>query len=52
MLRIESEIVYGKRIYAFKTKEEFLKYIENERRILVALNAEKLNKNIVLFNWF
>ncbi|NER13243.1 WecB/TagA/CpsF family glycosyltransferase [Leptobacterium flavescens] len=34
-----------KRTYAFKSKEDFLNAIENEKKILVALNAEKLNKS-------
>lgn len=39
-----SEKINNKRIYAFESKDQFLDYIDKEKRILIALNAEKLNK--------
>ena len=44
MQEVKSEIINSKKIHAFKSKEEFLEYIRNERKILIALNAEKLTK--------
>lgn len=38
------ELINGKRIYYFSTKDQFLNYIKNKKQILIALNAEKLNK--------
>lgn len=43
-MSIESTIINGKKIYAFKSREEFLDFIDNKNKILIALNAEKLNK--------
>jgi len=41
---IKSQLVNGKRIYAFGSKDDFLSYISDKKKILIALNAEKLNK--------
>src|SRR5690606_5721604 len=41
---IASAVINKKRIFAFKSKNDFLKYINGKIKILVALNAEKLNK--------
>ena len=38
-----SRFINNKRIYAFKSKNDFLNYIKGKKNILVALNAEKLN---------
>lgn len=38
------EFINGKRIFAFNNKEQFLDYIDDKKQILIALNAEKLNK--------
>lgn len=43
-MKIESEFINGNKIYAFKSKAEFLDHIKNETKILIALNAEKLSK--------
>lgn len=45
MQEIKCQVINSKRIHAFKSKEEFLGYINNQNRILIALNAEKLIKN-------
>lgn len=37
--------INNKTVYGFNSKEEFLDYIAEEKKILIALNAEKLNKN-------
>ncbi|MDH3698490.1 MAG: WecB/TagA/CpsF family glycosyltransferase [Flavobacteriaceae bacterium] len=42
---MDHAFINGKRIYAFKSKEEFLEYLTERTGILVALNAEKLNKS-------
>ncbi|MCR9226409.1 MAG: WecB/TagA/CpsF family glycosyltransferase [Flavobacteriaceae bacterium] len=34
----------GKRIYPFESKDQFLKFLKGKKQILIALNAEKLNK--------
>lgn len=39
-----SEKINNKRIYAFSSKDQFLDYIDEKKRILIALNAEKLNR--------
>ncbi|MEH6704806.1 MAG: WecB/TagA/CpsF family glycosyltransferase [Galbibacter orientalis] len=41
---IKSALIRGKKIYAFTSKNQFLNYIGDKNKILVALNAEKLNK--------
>ncbi|MEQ5791010.1 WecB/TagA/CpsF family glycosyltransferase [Muricauda sp. NFXS6] len=41
---IKSQLVNGKRIYAFGSKDDFLSYISDKKKILIAINAEKLNK--------
>jgi len=41
---MKSKIINGYNIFAFKSKEEFLNLIKNEKKILVAMNAEKLLK--------
>ncbi len=40
-----NRFINNKRAYAFQSKDEFLDYIKDEKKILVALNAEKLNIN-------
>jgi len=40
----KGHLINGKRIYAFSSKDEFLNYINDKKKILIALNAEKLNK--------
>lgn len=45
MKNIESRIINNKRTFAFRSKELFLEFIKNKKKILIALNAEKLNKN-------
>lgn len=37
--------INGKLIFAFNSKDEFLNFISNRKSILIALNAEKLNKS-------
>lgn len=41
----EYEFINGKRVFAFRSKEQLLKYLNDKTGILVALNAEKLNKS-------
>lgn len=41
---IKSCILNNKKIYAFLSKEQFLDFVQNRSDILIALNAEKLNK--------
>tara|TARA_R110000744_G_scaffold131138_1_gene239151 strand:- start:1257 stop:1961 length:705 start_codon:yes stop_codon:yes gene_type:complete len=41
---IKSQVINSKKIHAFKSKDEFLGYIKNQKKILIALNAEKLIK--------
>ncbi|WP_222982688.1 WecB/TagA/CpsF family glycosyltransferase [Flagellimonas meishanensis] len=43
-MQIESCPINGKRVFAFTSKKQFLEYINDQKKILVALNAEKLNK--------
>lgn len=43
-LVMQSEIINGNKINAFKSKEEFLDQIKNEKKILIAMNAEKILK--------
>ncbi|MBD0850587.1 WecB/TagA/CpsF family glycosyltransferase [Maribacter arenosus] len=45
MTQIESESINKKRVFAFKSKEQFLAYINLKKGLLIALNAEKLNKS-------
>jgi len=42
---IKCEVVNSKTIHAFKSKKEFLGFIRNQKKILIALNAEKLIKD-------
>lgn len=44
MQEIKSQVINSKKIHAFKSKDEFLGYIKNQKKILIALNAEKLIK--------
>lgn len=44
-MTIPYSYISAKRVYAFRSKEEFLDYLEGRSAILVALNAEKLNKS-------
>jgi len=41
---MNSQIINNYKINAFESKEEFLNYIENVKKILVAMNAEKILK--------
>jgi len=41
---MQSTIINNLKVHAFSNKEEFLDYIENEKKILVAVNAEKILK--------
>ncbi len=41
---IESKIINNYKINAFKSKEDFLKQIKDEKKILIAMNAEKILK--------
>ena len=43
-MEIKSKVINNKRVYAFSSKNEFLSYLENKKKIVIALNAEKLNK--------
>lgn len=40
-----SLLINNKRVYGFESKLDFLDFVENKKQILVALNAEKLDKN-------
>ncbi|UII81562.1 WecB/TagA/CpsF family glycosyltransferase [Flagellimonas sp. CMM7] len=40
---IESRLLNNKRTYAFISKNQFLEFIQDKKKILIALNAEKLN---------
>lgn len=40
-----SKYINGKRIYAFRSKDEFLNFLTGKNGILIALNAEKLTKS-------
>ena len=42
-MTIQTNHINGKRIYAFQSKADFLAYIGDKHKILIALNAEKLN---------
>lgn len=44
-MKINSRYINGKRVHAFKSKDQFLNFIDGTKVILVALNAEKLNKS-------
>ena len=41
---MQSKIINKNRIYTFKSKTEFLVEIKNEKKILIAMNAEKILK--------
>ena len=41
---MESRLINKNRIYAFKGKDDFLDYIRDEKKILIAINAEKILK--------
>jgi len=41
---MQSKIINNLKVHAFSNKEEFLDHIENEKKILVAVNAEKILK--------
>ena len=41
---MQSKIINGNKINAFKSKDEFLDQLKNEKKILVAMNAEKILK--------
>ena len=43
-MKIKSAHINNKKVYAFQSKQELLNYIDNNNKILIALNAEKLNK--------
>jgi len=43
-MKIQSASINNKKVYAFQSKQELLKFIEKTDKILIALNAEKLNK--------
>ncbi|MDG3581303.1 WecB/TagA/CpsF family glycosyltransferase [Galbibacter pacificus] len=43
-MEVISKDINNKRIYAFKSKDVFLHFIKDKKSILIALNAEKLNK--------
>ncbi|MGK2860475.1 MAG: WecB/TagA/CpsF family glycosyltransferase [Chitinophagaceae bacterium] len=40
-----SKYINGKKIYAFRSKDEFLNFLTGKNGILIALNAEKLTKS-------
>ncbi len=40
-----TKYINGKKIYAFRSKEEFLNFLAAKKGILIALNAEKLTKS-------
>ncbi|NNE03757.1 MAG: WecB/TagA/CpsF family glycosyltransferase [Eudoraea sp.] len=42
---MKQAIILNKRIFAFESKEEFLTYVSGKTGILIALNAQKLNKS-------
>ncbi|NER09903.1 UDP-N-acetyl-D-mannosaminouronate:lipid I N-acetyl-D-mannosaminouronosyltransferase [Muriicola jejuensis] len=44
-MEIKTHVLNKKKIYAFTSKKEFLSFIRNKHKILIALNAEKLNKS-------
>lgn len=41
---VDSKHINGKRVFAFQSKEQLLSYLEDKKGILIALNAEKLNR--------
>ena len=41
---MKQAVILNKRIFAFESKKDFLSYLSGKTGILVALNAEKLNK--------
>jgi len=41
---MQSEIINNNKINVFKSKDEFLEQIKNEKKILIAMNAEKILK--------
>lgn len=45
MEKIDNKYINNKRVFAFESKVQLLNYINQEKGILIALNAEKLNKN-------
>lgn len=44
-MEVNSHLINGKRVFAFLSRVDFLRYIDDNKRILIALNAEKLNKS-------
>ncbi len=40
-----SKFINKKRVFAFESKQELLNFVDQKKGILIALNAEKLNKN-------
>ncbi|NJB37083.1 WecB/TagA/CpsF family glycosyltransferase [Croceivirga sp. JEA036] len=42
---MKSSEINSKNIYAFQSKNQFLDFIQSKKKILIALNAEKLNKS-------
>ncbi|MGX1928082.1 WecB/TagA/CpsF family glycosyltransferase [Flagellimonas sp. 2504JD4-2] len=44
MMEVNKQLINGKRVFAFLSRTDFLKFIDKRNSILVALNAEKLNK--------
>lgn len=48
--KVESRIINHKRIHSFHSKSHFLDFIRDKKNILVALNAEKLNKTNTLLD--
>ena len=45
MTQVVSKSINNKRVFAFKSKEQFLDFVNLKKGILIALNAEKLNKD-------
>lgn len=41
---VNSHFINHKRVFAFLSRADFLEYIDDKKQILIALNAEKLNK--------
>jgi UDP-N-acetyl-D-mannosaminouronate:lipid I N-acetyl-D-mannosaminouronosyltransferase len=41
---MNNKIINGYKIYSFKSKEEFLNQLKDEKKILIAMNAEKILK--------
>ena len=44
-MNIDSQYINGKKIHAFPSKGQFLDFLDPKKAVLVALNAEKLNKS-------